>query len=417
MEQFRTVGEFERQESVLLIWPLDSYATTHLNNDRVSVDVVEALIGEVDVIVCCYDGAVESRAKMALSTRGIDISEIRFITYPSEIVYPRDFGAEIMIGDQGSRARVDFRFDFYGYGTEEEELSRVLRRFGQFHADQVGIPTTAYSTLISEGGDREFNGKGIMMAIRETEVDKRNPDKTLEEVEEEFKRVFQLSQIIWLPQGSYDDEHSHSGAIPSADGRFNSYRSATANGHIDEICRFTDEHTIVIAQISDEEAAESKLHALNKDRLDRAYEVVCSATNHEGKPFRILTMPVPEPIYMDLTPEDNVFALWDWCLEAEGVLEDGTPIPKVPVNVLPALSYCNFLIANDVVLAQKYYEAGMPERIKQKDEEALRVLQVAFPSKRIVQINTLPLNLYGGGIHCHTRNIPDRIPPLDRIRM
>jgi len=81
------------------------------------------------------------------------------------------------------------------------------------------------------------------------------------------------------------------------------------------------------------------------------------------------------------------------------------------------LSYCNFLIANDVVLAQKYYEAGMPERIKQKDEEALRVLQVAFPSKRIVQINTLPLNLYGGGIHCHTRNIPDRIPPLDRIRM
>jgi len=406
MEQFRTVGEFERQESVLIIWPIAPFATTKLSNDRISVDVVETLLGEVEVIVCCYDTDVESRAKEALSQRGINLSTIRFIQYPSEIVYPRDFGAEIMVGDQGSRARVDFRFDFYGYATEDDELSRVLRRFGQYHADQVDIPTTIHSTLISEGGDREFNGKGIMMTIRETEVDKRNPDKTLEEVEAEFKRVFHLDQIIWLPQSSYDDEHSHSGAIPSADGSFHSYRSATANGHIDEICRFTDEYTVVIAQVNEEEAAESKLHALNKERLDRAYEVVRSAKNHEGKPFRILTMPVPEPIYIDLTPEDDAFALWSWCEETEGTFADGSPIPKAPVNVMPALSYCNFLIANDVVLAQKYYEEGMPERIKHKDEEALSVLQDAFPDKRIVQINTLALNIYGGGIHCHTRNIP-----------
>jgi agmatine deiminase len=74
--------------------------------------------------------------------------------------------------------------------------------------------------------------------------------------------------------------------------------------------------------------------------------------------------------------------------------------------VLPALSYCNFLIANNVVVAQKYYEEGMPEIIREKDENALQVLQTAFPDHRIVQINTLSLNLYGGGIHCHTRNIP-----------
>jgi len=89
-----------------------------------------------------------------------------------------------------------------------------------------------------------------------------------------------------------------------------------------------------------------------------------------------------------------------------GILLNGTPFPYDPINVLPALSYCNFLIANNVVIAQKYYEEGMSELIKEKDEKALNVLKTTFPNHRIVQVNTLALNLYGGGVHCHTRNIP-----------
>lgn len=120
-------------------------------------------------------------------------------------------------------------------------------------------------------------------------------------------------------------------------------------------------------------------------------------------------MPFPEPIYVDLYPEDDSYdILWKEENRADmnGVLLDGTPFPTDPINALPALSYCNFLIANNVVVAQKYYREGMPERVKEKDEQALQVLQTAFPTRRIIQIDTLALNLYGGGIHCHTRNIP-----------
>ena len=249
-----------------------------------------------------------------------------------------------------------------------------------------------------------------MMAIHETEVTKRNPERSTIEVETELKRVFHLDQILWIPQGSYDDELPFSGAIPSIDGRLNSYRSSSANGHVDEICRFVGKDTIIIAHISEEEAQASPLHALNKERLDRAYEVVKNAKNVDGTPFTILKMPVPEPMYIDLYPEDDAFSLWSKANAAlGGVLLDGTPFPSAPINVLPALSYCNFLIANRVVVAQKYFEEGMPELIREKDENALQVLQTAFPDHRIVQINTLPLNLYGGGIHCHTRNIPAAI--------
>ena len=407
MENYRTVGEFEKQESVLLIWPPSPYATSQLNNDIVSTKVVLSIVGEVDVIVCCFDEAVHQRAQNALTHYGVDIALVRFVIFPAEIIYPRDFGAEVMIGNLGNRARVDFRFNTYGFASEGDDISILLRRFGKFHAELAGITDSTPSTLISEGGDREFNGCGVMMAIHETEVAKRNPKKSTMEVEQELKRVFHLDQIIWIPQGSYDDELPFSGAIPSVDGSLNSYRSSSANGHIDEICRFASKDTIIIAHVSEEEAKDGKLHALNKVRLDMAYEAVKNARNHDGNPFIILKMPVPEPIYVDLYPEDDGFSLWSKASDIMGgVLLDGTPFPSAPINVLPALSYCNFLITNNVVVAQKYYEDGMPELIREKDENALQVLQTAFPDHRIVQINTLSLNLYGGGIHCHTRNIP-----------
>ena len=407
MENYRTVGEFEKQESVLLIWPLSPHATAQLNNDLVSTQIIQSIVDEVKVIVCCFDEVVQQRAQKALTDYGVDTALVRFVIFPAEIVYPRDFGAEVMIGDLGNRKRVDFRFNTYGFASEEDDISILLRGFGKFHAELEGITDSTPSTLISEGGDREFNGCGVMMAIHETEVAKRNPQKTTLEVEQELKRVFHLEKILWIPQCSYDDELPFSGAIPAVDGRMNSYRSSSANGHIDEICRFAGKDTIIIAHVSEEEANAGKLHALNKARLDLAYEAVKNARNHDGKPFIIHRMPVPEPIYIDLYPEDDGFSLWRKANVAMGgVLLDGTPFPPAPINVLPALSYCNFLIANNVVVAQKYYEKGMPEIIREKDEKALKVLQTAFPDRRIIQINTLSLNLYGGGIHCHTRNIP-----------
>lgn len=407
MENYRTVGEFEKQESVMIIWPLNAYATKTLSNDIVSTQVVQSIIEELKVIICCFDIDVQNRAKNILTESGVNTRLIDFVIFPSIIVYPRDFGAEVMISDKGNRTNVDFRFDMYGYGKEDDEISKILYNFSKFHAETVGIKNTKCCDLISEGGDHEFNGKGIMMAIQETEVDKRNPNKTLEEVEKELKRVFNLEKIIWIPECSYDDDYAYNGSIPSSDGSFNSYRATSANGHIDEICRFVSEDTILISHISEDDAKHSNLHSLNKGRLDKAYEAIKSARNFDGKPFKILKMPVPEPVYINIHPDDDAYAHWHEAKsDMNGFFLDGTPFPEDVINVLPAMSYCNFLIANNVVVAQKYYEEGMSELIKEKDDEALKVLKYAFPNHKIIQINPLALNLYGGGIHCHTRNIP-----------
>ncbi|NTW43654.1 MAG: agmatine deiminase family protein, partial [Anaerolineaceae bacterium] len=67
---------------------------------------------------------------------------------------------------------------------------------------------------------------------------------------------------------------------------------------------------------------------------------------------------------------------------------------------------CNFSIANNVVLIAKYWKPGMPEIIKDKDKQALSILQDLFPERKIIAIETLPLNIGGGGLHCNTRHIP-----------
>lgn len=404
MENFRMPGEFEKQSSVLIIWSLREWATPTLNIDNVSTNIVLALVSEVEVIVCCNDNVVESRAKKALEKSGCDISRVRFVQYPCEIPYSRDFGAEILTNDEGKFKNIDFRFDMYGYYDEEDEISSRLCKFSDFHANIIGVQDNVAAKIISEGGDHEFNGQGIMMSTLETEITKRNPDWRQEQVELEFYRVFDVKKIIWLPRCSYLDEHSCYGAIPAEDGSFSAYRSSSANGHIDEICRFADANTIIIASITAEEATQNILHKLEKVRLDEAYNIISNEVDLSGNPFRILKMPVPEAIYITLSGENyNYWTDKDLIVDT---LDDGTPYPELPIKVLPAMSYCNFLICNNVVLVAKYYEEGMAEIIKKKDSQAVQVLQAAFPQRKIIPINPLALNVYGGGIHCHTRNIP-----------
>lgn len=46
---------------------------------------------------------------------------------------------------------------------------------------------------------------------------------------------------------------------------------------------------------------------------------------------------------------------------------------------VPAASYLNFFISNDVVLVPKYWNAGLLESQRKKDEEAMNLFLHLFP--------------------------------------
>ena len=131
------------------------------------------------------------------------------------------------------------------------------------------------------------------------------------------------------------------------------------NGHVDDLTRFIGPRKI-FAVIEEDENDEN--HAPLKANL----ELLKQMTDEAGHPFEIHTVPLPSPLFY------------------EGIR-------------LPA-SYANFYVGNSVVLAPVFNDAN--------DNASINVLTEAFPTRRIVPIDTTDLVWGFGAFHCITQQQP-----------
>lgn len=408
IDDFRYAGEFEKQKVVMICWADVPFSADGYNVHEVFVQVIKNIMAEAEVYVNCGIDGSAARCKDVLESNGIDISKIHFTQFEDELHWARDYGPDILVDNCGNKRLINFDFNSYGMRDTQDPVAVLAKKIAPHMAIELGCTDILESPLITEGGDKEFNGAGICMAIERTEVEKRNPSRTKEQIEAEYKRLFHLKKIIWIPEASYDDEDIFDGPLDIIDGK-PIYRSLSANGHIDEICRFVDENTVLLAEVTEEEA--EKLHSakITKERLDRAYEILSEETDCNGNPFRIVRIPVPEPIYFTAKPGDYIYESWQFFKDdilPDGRMNDGSLLPMGELKMQPALSYCNFLLINNMVLGQKYWEEGLPETIKEKDMLAQQILETVFPDRKVIMIHSTALNILGGGIHCITKNIP-----------
>jgi agmatine deiminase len=143
--------------------------------------------------------------------------------------------------------------------------------------------------------------------------------------------------------------------------------------------------------------------------LDACYNILKQETDANGKTFTIIRIPTPEPQFFQLGEKEEVIKQINSLkkLFNTNKLINGTDFPNAAdLKLLPALSYCNFTIANGVVLMAAYWKEGLPEVIKEKDRRAFEIMKRAFPNREVVQINPLAINFSGGGLHCNTKHIP-----------
>ncbi|MDK7188090.1 agmatine deiminase family protein [Facklamia hominis] len=407
-EDFRFPGEFEDQSFVIIGWPEMAEAIEGYSLHESFAKLIKIIVDEADnvkVIVNCAKVSMIDACKEALKNEGVDLESIKLTTYPDGSNWTRDYGPDILVDDKGNMVLANPRFNMYGQSTKDGLLSTLCSNFGEHTAIEIGCHDFINSDIASEGGDKEFNGRGVCIALRNTEVDKRNPELSTEEVEDELKRIFNLKKIVWLEKGVYEDELTTSGVLDYVNG-VPVYRSSSANGHTDEFCRFVDHNTIVLAEVTESEAEELNSLKITKERLDAAYDVLSNSTDADGNPFKIIRMPVPEAIYVDSKPGDWINDTWAQRYdEAKDVLDDGSPMPHGDMRMQPALSYCNFLILNNIVIAQTYYEEGRSEKIKEKDQRVLKILQEVFPDRKVIPFLSTALNIRGGGVHCATKNV------------
>lgn len=386
--------EFAPQESIWMAWP------TYENKEGVpteplTMELIEAVAPYVKVDLLAQDDEEIEAIRERLDGAGVPYDHVRFHPVPHADVWLRDMGPIFLVGDDGGLAVADFGFNMWGYEDRSSPASRAEEAIDRVVAERLGLPVIE-TDLISEGGNREFNGEGTLM-MTEAVTRQRNPGWTLEEIEAELKRVLGQEKIIWLEEGMAEDDLTFRGPLPG-----DVFTVITTGGHIDEFARFVDPHTILLAEVTEEERRSDPIAAISHERLETNLRILEDAVDQDGHPFRIVRMPVPDPIFETMSAGDGVF---DYIQPLE--YEDGTVIePDDEITGVMASSYLNFHITTGAVLMQTYWKPGRSESMRRKDREARRILQEVFPEREILAFHPDAVNLGGGGIHCIIQQQP-----------
>jgi agmatine deiminase len=127
------------------------------------------------------------------------------------------------------------------------------------------------------------------------------------------------------------------------------------DSHVDTLARLCPKDTIVYVKCDDD----SDEHYEELSTMEFELQTF-QTSNH--KPFNLIPLPMADAVY-----------------------EDGERLPA---------TYANFLIINKAVL--------MPTYNSPKDDLAMHQLQKAFPERKIIGINCLPLIKQHGSLHCVT---------------
>lgn len=298
----------------------------------------------------------EVQVKNLLKENGYLGRNVHYYTIKHYSIWARDVGP-IFVKDSRSRLRVvNFSFNGYGQNVDQGYLE-VEGQIDVLAARQLKLPVID-SNLITEGGAIESNGKGTIM-MTESVALKRNPGLTKNQIENEYKRVLGAKKVIWLKQGLAEDDR-------------------VTGGHVDEIARFADPQTILLAQIL---PADRDANAISREsfrRLEENYRILLNSTDQDERPFSIIRVPMPPT----LCGEEN------------------------DRGEVPLRSYLNYAAANDAVLVPTYWKPGRSSTLKAAEDQVMTIFRSVFPGRKIIGIDAENVNRWGGGLHCITQHMP-----------
>jgi agmatine deiminase len=286
------------------------------------------------------NGNYERIVKADLAAHGCRSKNVFFHRIKTNECWTRDHGPAFVLkkGVRGKAraAIVDWDYNAWGgkyppYDADDEVPTRV--------AEALELPVFRPG-IIMEGGAVDFNGAGTILTTESCLLNKnRNPSLSKAEIERFLLEYYGQSHVVWLGDGIAGDD---------------------TDGHVDDLARFIDASTIVIAREAD---PRDENHRILEDNLAR----LRGARDRRGKPFRIIEIPMPGHIEVD-----------------------GQRVPA---------TYVNFYFINRALLVPIYGH-------KKNDRRALEILQRALPDRRVIGVDCRNLIWGLGAIHCLTQQQP-----------
>lgn len=350
-------GEFEKQQAIWVMWPSEIYNLDEFPVNPVMVNIIKKLTPHVTVNIMATSGYEVSQIGTLLAKYGCSNSNIHYYIVKHQSIWARDVGPIFVKDNRNQLSVVNFRFNNYGrygnnfYITTEGQIDVQIAKL-------LKLPIIN-SKLISEGGSIESNGRGTIL-LTESVTLKHNAGLTKKHIEDEYNRVLGVRKIIWLKNGLAEDK--------------------VTGGHVDEFVRFADANTILLAQVLPLDRNSNSFAKSSYLNLEENHKILVNASDQDGKPFRIIRVPMPPTLYQEVNE----------------------------TNKIPVRSYLNYVVTNGAVLVQTYWKPGRPNILKITEEKAIYIFKSVFPGRDVIGINAENINLWGGGIHCVTQNMPAR---------
>jgi agmatine deiminase len=347
-------AEWAPQSQVWMIWPErpDNWRLGGKPAQAAHVALARAIARFEPVTVAVSAGQYENaRARL-------DVPNIRIVEMSSDDAWMRDTGPTFVINNSGEVRGVDWGFNAWGgfdgglyspWNRDDQVASKVLEleRCARYRTEG----------FVLEGGSIHVDGEGTVITTEECLLNpNRNPHLDREGIEAVLGDYLNVSKVVWLPNGLFNDE---------------------TDGHVDNFCCYVRPGEVLLAWTDDP-------HNPNYSRCHEALQVLENTTDAQGRTFIVHKMPIPGPLFA--TAE-----------ECDGVDVAAGSQHRDP-SVQLAGSYVNFLIVNGGIIAPSFAEAT--------DDAAREILQRVFPEHEVVMVPGRELLLGGGNIHCLTQQQP-----------
>ena len=333
-------AEWYPQDAIQLTWP-------HINTDwqpylreitETFVELAETITRYERLIIATPEPeAVRQTLEKALNPKALE--RVALCECPTNDTWARDHGGITLSDEKSGGLVLDFRFNGWGdkFPAElDNKITRTMAIQGVFCH-----PIEDHDDFVLEGGSIESNGEGTILTTSTCLLaPNRNQPLTRQEIEAQLLQRLHARQIIWLDHGTLIGDDT--------------------DGHIDTIVRFAPYDTLLYVGCNDE-------HDPQYQDFQALEQQLRSLRTSDGHPYRLLRLPMPQPIF-----------------------DDGERLPA---------TYANFVILNGAVIVPTYNQPI-------NDALACETISLAFPGLDIIGIDARVVVRQHGSLHCLTMQYP-----------
>ncbi len=343
MNSYKLSPEWSPHEATWIAWPYNKsdWPGKFSHIPFVYSEIVKYISRGEKVRIIVQSNDHKSKAEKVLKDSSISLLNAEFYVKKTDRGWLRDSGP-MFVKDEEETVAIDFKFNAWAkyddYKLDNKTPHFISKRFSlkKILAEHKG------KQVVLEGGAVDNNGKGTLITTEECllheKIQTRNSGFSKQDYFEVFKKYLGVSNVIWLGEGIIGDD---------------------THGHIDDLCRFVCDDTVVL--VTEENPVDENYKLLNEN-----WERLQNIELPNGSKLNVVPLPMPSPVIYKK-------------------------------QRLPA-SYVNFYISNYAVLVPTFNDPN--------DRIALGTLSELFPDRKVVGIHSVDLVWGLGTIHCLTKEQP-----------